>query len=137
MSMRTGWRGFKWGNATQGIVGQIVYPTGADTVDFTTAVTQPPYGVLLNQPKQNETAQIWTPEVAMGPIAWVLANGTTDIALLDRLKTNATGRAIKATLAGANVATAFFIIGVAADAFTTDADGLIPVFWRPQEGNFA
>jgi len=137
MSMRTGWRGFKWGNATQGVLGQIVYPTALDTVDFTTAVTQPPWGVLLNAPKQNETAQVWTPELGNGPIAWVLADGTTDIALLDRLKTNATGRAIKSTLAGAFVTTAFFVIGYAMEAFTTNGDGLIPVFWRPVEGAYA
>lgn len=127
--------GYKWANATQGVPGQIVYLSAAGTVDFTTAVTQRPRGVLLNAPKQNETAQVNFPDP--GELVQVLADGTTDIAVGDRLKTNATGRAIKAgAKSGTYVATEVWIIGAAEEAFTTNGDGVITVHWGVLEGHW-
>lgn len=126
---------YKWANATQGIPGQIVYLSAEGTVDFTTAVTQFPRGVLLNAPKQNETAQVNFP--SQGDLVQILADGTTDIAAGDRLKTNATGRAIKAgAKSGTYVATEVWIIGAAEEAFTTDGVGLITARWEPTEGHW-
>jgi hypothetical protein len=131
----SGVKNYKWANATQGIPGQIVYITAADTVDFTTAVTQMPRGVLLNAPKQNETAQVNSPKD--GDIVQVLGEGTTDILIGDRLKTNATGRAIKAAAKSATyVATEVWIIGQAEEGFTTNADGLITARWNQHEGHW-
>ena len=131
----TGVKGYKWGNATQGVQGQIVYKTAVDTVDFTTAVTQFPHGVLLNAPKQNETAQVNIPQD--GDIVLLLANGTTDIASGDRLKTNSTGRGIKAgAKSGTYVATEVWIVGVSEEDFTANQDGLIAAKWKVLEGNW-
>lgn len=131
----SGVKNYKWANATQGIMGQIVYLTAAETVDFTTAVTQFPIGVLVNQPKQNETAQVGP--LSDGDIVTVLADGTTDILFGDRLKTNATGRAIKAGAKSATyIATEVWIVGQAQEGYTTNADGLITMKWRALEGHW-
>ena len=127
--------GYKWANATQGVPGQIVYLSAAGTVDFTTAVTQFPRGVLLNAPKQNETAQVSFP--SNGELVQVLADGTTDILVGDRLKSNATGRAIKAGAKNATyIATEVWIIGQAEEGYVTAADGLITARWEPTEGHW-
>jgi hypothetical protein len=135
MPLASGNKSYKWANATQGIIGQIVYVSAADTADFTTGVTLFPRGVLLNAPKQNETAQINFP--AQGSLITILADGTTDIAVGDRLKSNATGRAIKAgAKSGTYVTTEVWIVGHAEQAFTTNGDGLIMAYWDPHEGHW-
>lgn len=134
MPLTSGNKSYKWANATQGIVGQIVYVSADSTVDYTTGMTLKPRGVLLNAPKQNETAQINFP--AQGAVVTILADGTTDIAVGDRLKTNATGRAIKATKSATQVATEAWIAAVSEQAFTTNGDGLITAEWCPQEGDW-
>lgn len=122
----------KWNNATQGLDGQIVYMSAAGVADFTTGITLAPEGVLLNKPKQNETAQIVdTP----GQVAMVLADGTTNIAVGDLLKSNATGRAVKAAKGGSYVTTIAWVIGHALEACTA-ADKLIAVKWNPIEGSY-
>lgn len=135
MPLTSGNKSYKWANATQGIAGQIVYVSADSTVDYTTGVTLFPRGVLLNAPKQGETAQINFP--AQGELVTMLADGTTDIAVGDKLKTNATGRAIKAGAKSATyVTTEVWIVGVAEQAFTTNGDGLIPVTWDRMAGDW-
>lgn len=130
----SGNKGKKWNNATQGIQGQLTKRSGADTVDISTSIADEPIGPLVNAPKQNETAQIPTP--GMGEVVQVLADGTSAIAVGDPLKTNATGRAVKATRAGAFVTTVTYIIGYAEEALTA-ADKQISVRWFPQEGSWS
>jgi hypothetical protein len=135
MPLTSGNRSYKWNNATQGIVGQIVYVSADGTVDFTTGVTLFPRGVLLNAPKQGETAQINFP--AQGELVVMLCDGTTDIAVGDRIKSNATGRGIKAgAKSGTYVTTEVWIVGVADVAFTTNGDGLIQVIWDRMAGDW-
>lgn len=137
MSGETGIKAFNWGNATQGIAGQIVYKTTTgENVDFTTGVTLPPVGVLLNAPKLNETAQVHMPSVN-GDVVQMLVDGTTDILLGDVLKTNATGRGIKAGGKSTTYVTTFvYVVGVALEGFTVNSDGLISVLWRVLEGHW-
>jgi len=131
----SGVKGYKWANATQGIQGQIVYVNTSGEADFTTGVTLWPRGVLLNAPKQGETAQVNFPNV--GDLAQVLCDGTTDIVIGDRLKSNATGRGIKAGVKSATyVATEVWVIGSAEEAFTTNGDGILTVRWEPHEGHW-
>lgn len=131
----SGNKGYKWANATQGIPGQIVYVNTSGDADFTTGVTLMPRGVLLNAPKQNETAQVSFP--SYGELVQVLADGTTDLAIGDKLKSNSTGRAVKAgAKSGTYVTTEVWIIGAIEQAFATNGDGLVTMRWCPQEGHW-
>lgn len=129
----TGDKGKKWANATQGVEGQIVYESAAETLDFTTGLTQAPLGVLSNRPKVGETAQYANPKD--GDTVLVLVDGTVNIAVGDLLKTNATGRGVKAAKNATVVATVAWIIGYAQEA-CVGVDKLISVRWRPLEGQY-
>jgi hypothetical protein len=131
----SGVKNYKWANATQGIQGQLVKLTVAETVDVSTSIADTPFGPLANAPKQNETAQ--PTYMMLGDMVQVLADGTTDILIGDPLKVNATGRAVKAARSGTFVATVTWIIGFAMEGFTTNGDGIITVRWIPQEGSWA
>jgi len=134
----SGIRGFKWNNATQGVQGQIVKLTASGVVDFCTAITDVPIGFLLNQPKQNESAQVAMPgDDVAGPICLVLLNGTSAITFGDLIKTNATGRGVKAAVAGAYITTVAYVVGNAMEAWSTASDALIPVRINIVEGQYA
>jgi hypothetical protein len=130
-----GVKNYKWANATQGIQGQLIKVTAAETADISTSIADTPFGPLSNAPKQGETAQ--PTDMILGSMVQVLADGTTDIAVGDYLKVNGSGRAVKATRSGTFVATATWIIGTAMEAFTTNGDGIITAKWLPQEGSWA
>jgi hypothetical protein len=131
----SGNKGYVWANATQGIPGQIVYVNTSGEADFTTAVTVMPRGVLLNAPKQGEGAQVSFP--AYGELVEILADGTTDLAIGDKLKSNSTGRGVKAGAKSATyVATEVWIVGAIEEAFTTNGDGRVTARWCPQEGHW-
>jgi len=126
---------YKWANATQGIQGQLAKLSAAETLDVSTSLADTPYGPLLNQPKQNEGAQVPNPKY--GEDVQVLCDGTTDILVGDPIKVNATGRGVKAARSGTFVATTTYIIGYAQEGFTTNGDGVITIKWMPQEGSWA
>lgn len=133
--LESGVKAYEWANATQGIVGQIVYLTSAGKLDYDTGIAIMPRGVLLNAPKQGEQAQVNFPD--QGDLVLMLADGTTDIAIGDKLKSNSTGRAIKAGAKSPTyVATETWIVGQAEQAFTTNGDGLILVRWDKHEGSW-
>jgi len=71
----------------------IVKQTAADTVDLTSAVTDRPFGVLINAPKQNQAGEVQTDGIAK-----VASDGSgSAIAAGDQLGTDANGRAVKCT----------------------------------------
>lgn len=124
-------RSFKYANATQGKVGNLVKITAAETVDLTAADSDVTFGILMNEPKQNETANLRMGEI--GEIIKVAVDGSgTAIAVGDLLKAGANGLAVKAVKAGGYVATAKYVIGVATEACSV-AGGVIGVQWRPFE----
>jgi hypothetical protein len=71
----------------------IVKQTAADTVGLTSAVTDRPFGVLVNAPKQNNAASVQTDGIAK-----VVSDGSgTSIAAGDQVGTDTSGRAVKCT----------------------------------------
>jgi len=93
----------------------IVEITAADTVNVCSAATDVPFGVLQNDPKSGETAEI---AYADGEITKVVSDGsTTAIAIGDQVGTDASGKAVKKTISGE------LVLGRALEA--SSADGVI------------
>jgi predicted RecA/RadA family phage recombinase len=95
----------------------IVELSGADLqVDVCDNAGDIPLGVLLNKPKAGEAADVRTTGIAP-----VISDGTTPIAVNDRLKTDGNGKAIKSTTNGDK------LLGIALAASAADGT-VIPVF---------
>jgi hypothetical protein len=82
--------------------------TAADVVDVPSAATDLAIGVLINNPLQNQTAEV----MVLG-IATVWADGTTAISVNDRLGTNNSGVWVKKATADYNAG------GIALDALAS------------------
>lgn len=99
----------------------IVKQTGTlDKVDLTSAVTDRPFGVLVNAPKSGQAASVQTDGIAK-----VVSDGSgAAIAAGDQIGTDASGRGIKCTTADRP------LLGEAMDASTT-AGAVIRVKLKP------
>lgn len=88
--------------------GYAVKLTAADVVDLTSAATDIALGALVNNPLQNQTA-----EVLVFGVATVWADGTTAISINDRLGPNNSGVWVKKATADYNAG------GIALDALAS------------------
>lgn len=84
----------------------IVRQTAENAVNLTSAATQVPFGTLQNKPKSGETA-----EIGVAGNVKVILGGT--VAINDPLVSDANGKAIAATRAGAGAQPLSNVIGYA------------------------
>jgi len=122
-------QGFKYENATQGRKGNaITIGTGEGTCDLATAITSKPIGLLLDEPKQNETGSLGT---VRGKVYQAIASAAITYGVV--LTATTGGKFVTIGAKATTLTTTLEYTWGFALAAANDADDLIPFLFDPHE----
>ena len=107
-----------WANATRGVPGTGVYVAADESVDVAAAITNPPLGILMNDPAQYEHASVRL--IGSGGIVRAVAGAAISIG--DEVTVTTGGKFIAHTRANPQIATVNYGWGTCIKAATHDGD---------------